>query len=710
MRFLNLSSLFLALAMLTLGTAAVAVWRGALRRRRRLATLVAPPLDAALAASVHTGRRRLRDILLFLGLTCVLTALARPWWGNHLVPAPSRSRDLLFVVDASRSMLATDVAPSRLEHAKWFTRELATRFPGDRFGLIAFAGDALLQCPLTQDINTLHQFVNALDTRTIPVGGTNLGRALQVARQAFRAAEDRNRAVVLITDGEELEGAAAGEAAALKAANIPLLIAGLGDPNQGSLVQLEDKVMLRDKDGNLVRTRLNEDGLRRLAAETGGIYAHSTSLAANLEPVARRISDLVPAEGTPGTRQRPIERFQIPLAAGLFLLILRLLISERREPGSPLWPRPRRPAVRAAAAVPIVLTLLLAAGLLERNAAGSTTAAPEQNVTLPPSPAAEPIAVVLPKDAPPRELYNFGVKRQEAGDAAVAAQAYQSVQSTRDDHLVKGRALQNLGVLQHEDARRVLEQNPEAAIQKLKGARSCYRESLRQQPFSAQAARDLELAEADLIRAEQAAKQKQEQQKQENQQKQDQEKAKEQLKQARDLQNKANQQQQQSAQDKLQKDAQQKTQDAEKSLDKAQQKPAPGQSQASQEAMKQAADSVRQAEADQKQAAAKPAGSPERKQLGDQAKQHLDDAIRQLEQGSDPDKDKKDGQNGQKPQDKPAEAGKEPQAGNPNDGQPLDATQAAALLRQMQEQENDFREAIKQQQQNRQIAEPDRNW
>ncbi|MFA4943729.1 MAG: VWA domain-containing protein [Lentisphaeria bacterium] len=702
MQFINGSISFWLASLAVLAAAAlIAIW-GARRRRQRLAQLVLPPLDAALTASLHPGRRRLRTALFFAGSACLILALARPWWGTRQIPTTGRSRDLLFVVDCSRSMLAADVAPSRLEHAKWIIRELAGRFPGDRFGLVAFAGDALLECPLTQDANTLFQFTQALDTRTIPVGGTSLERALTVATDAFRAAADRNRAIILLSDGEELAGRAAATAATLREREIPVLAIGLGDPARGSVVQLEDQTMLRDKDGDLVQTRLQEEGLRELARATGGLYVRSTTLAPNLAAVARRIHDLVPAAGESQMRERPIERYQLPLAAGILLLLLRLGLGERRpDPGG----RRRR------------LPLLAAALLLPTTAATAANAGP------PPAESQRLAAEIRRATATdrPRLKFNLGVLHQQQGAPEQAAPLYAEVLAdpTAAPDL-RAAALQNLGTLDHLAARRQATANPGEAQRLFQRAQAQYQEALRLHPFDPPLTQNLELAIHDLHAHQQREAARREQQARQEQLRQQVEQALRKQREATQAQGTGKEQPQQEAKAKT-----------EAARDRLRGPPPPdtGQ-QAAQEHLGRAAQA-------QDKALAQPPDSPTRRAAEETAERELAQALQKLggQPGKDGEKTHPRDNTGQPPppaagapagtppppspnaadrplptQPQPDAAGQAAKDGQPP--QPQDAAQAAAILEQMQKQEQDYRDALRQQMRRRQqrLAEPEKDW
>ena len=200
--------------------------------------------------------------VLFAGtVILLLAAAARPSWGTRILPYSGQGRDLMVVFDVSKSMLSQDVRPSRLDHAKWLVRQLCTRNPGDRFGLIAFAGNAFLECPLTIDQTSFLQSVDELSVDTIPVGGTNIQQALTEAIRGFRAAETTHRAVILITDGDELTGKSTEALDRIIQLKIPLFILGIGDPSQPAIVQLRDEKgnvqTLKDAGGNVVSEKIS---------------------------------------------------------------------------------------------------------------------------------------------------------------------------------------------------------------------------------------------------------------------------------------------------------------------------------------------------------------------------------------------------------------------------------------------------------------------
>ena len=172
----------------------------------RLREFVSPKLLPQLAATVNRTRRLVRFLFLMVGLALAIVALARPQWGYVYEDVKRKGLDLLFAVDTSRSMLSNDVQPDRLERVKLAAQDLINQLQGDRVGLIAFAGRAFLQAPLTIDYEAAVESINDLDTKTIPEGGTNISEAINLAINTFGKSATGNRALIIFTDGEELSG------------------------------------------------------------------------------------------------------------------------------------------------------------------------------------------------------------------------------------------------------------------------------------------------------------------------------------------------------------------------------------------------------------------------------------------------------------------------------------------------------------------------
>src|SRR5204862_4424064 len=206
------------------------------RGHRRLQEFVSARLLPQLAATVNRPRRITRFALQLLGIALALVSLAQPRWGYTFEDVKRKGLDLLIAVDTSRSMLANDVQPSRLDRVKLAVQDLINELQGDRVGLIAFAGRAFLQAPLTIDYDAVVEAITDLDTKTIPEGGTNISSAITLATQSFGKSATGNRALIIFTDGEQLSGDAVNTAKAAAAdAGVRIYAVGVGT-QQGSLI------------------------------------------------------------------------------------------------------------------------------------------------------------------------------------------------------------------------------------------------------------------------------------------------------------------------------------------------------------------------------------------------------------------------------------------------------------------------------------------
>ena len=676
------------------------------------------------------GRRILRFVLLCLAVLCLVAAAARPSWGVQIQELNGQGRDLLFVFDVSRSMLAKDVQPSRLAHAKWLVKELVKLNPGDRFGLIAFAGKGFLECPLTTDRTSFELSLDELSTDSIPLGGTNIQEALAAALQAFKAAETSHRAVILVTDGDELEGNSGKAVDEIVARKIPLFIAGIGDPSQPSIIQVPDGrggvKTLTDANGNVVNSPLNEKQLGELAKRTGGIYVRSTAGDSGLGALEKRIRALAPHEYETVKTTKPIDRFGYPLAAAFVLLLLRFMVGER-------------PAHRKLAACMLFAFCLAVSGAEEA------------------APAAE-------------ESFNKGVEAHEKNDLKTASESYETALRTGVGQAeIRGRATQNLGVIAHAKARSELaaslqavqgqnldeaQKQVENSLKTLNRAEGMYLDSLRESAERNQLAKNQSILLADRKRAEELKKkieelkkmqqqaqqqtqqakdqQKKENQKPQEQQNQDkqnqqgkQDKQNQQGKQEQQNQNSQGKQDKQNSQGKQDKQNQQGKQDrqnqqnqnrqsAQQMTDQAKKSAEELQKKAQEMGQQNLAKSAEQAKKELEKA------QQEQKQgKGESAEEHLKKALNALG-GEQSGKDKQ-GKQPQGQQGKKDEAGKdqkpEPQSGKDGgDGQKedrkieqpqprsaekkpeegdIDKNQAASVLEEMAKDEKDLRDAIK---------------
>jgi Ca-activated chloride channel family protein len=341
------------------------------RGLQRLQQFVSARLLPQLAGTVNRRRRIIRFGLLLLGLALAITSLAQPRWGYTFEDVKRKGLDLLIAVDTSRSMLSNDVQPNRLDRVKLAIQDLIDELQGDRVGLIAFAGRAFLQAPLTIDYDAVIEAVNDLDTKTIPEGGTNISSAITLATQSFGKSAMGNRALIIFTDGEELSGDAVKTAKAAADAGVRIFTIGVGTP-QGSLIPVTsdngETSFVKDINGQVVKSKLDDKRLRELAEATGGFYLHLENGPRTMQQVqSEGLTKMQAAEMDVRLSRRPIERYEWPLGAALIALALSILIPERKRARERTYvPAPARkaahslaggPAKAAGAAVAILMLL-----------------------------------------------------------------------------------------------------------------------------------------------------------------------------------------------------------------------------------------------------------------------------------------------------------------------------------------------------------------
>ncbi len=332
MTFVHPEALYL---LLLLPVAALVFAVRARMRRAHWKSLGESQLMASLAPDVSPLRRLVKMALWLLAAGMLITALARPTWGTDVEVIEAQGVSVMIVLDVSQSMLARDVLPSRLEHAKLSVLNLIEKLAGSEIGLILFAGRPLIQFPLTTDTRTLGPFVNAASTDSISQQGTNLAEALLLAVSSFDQKRPTAKNVVVISDGEGHQGDPLAAAASAAAAGIKVHTVGYGDP-AGAPVPILDSAgrvagYKTNPDGSVVLSRLDEEILREIAARTGGLYRRADTGDAAISAVAEAvISERSDALGS-GTAVRGVERFSLFLLLAAAALGLEMAITETRR-------------------------------------------------------------------------------------------------------------------------------------------------------------------------------------------------------------------------------------------------------------------------------------------------------------------------------------------------------------------------------------------
>ncbi len=305
------------------------------RRRALMERFVDAHLMADIAPSMSTALKVVRILMVAAAVCLSLAALARPQWGFVWEEVKRTGIDMLIAIDVSKSMLATDVKPNRLERTKFAVRDLVKKLSGDRVGLVAFAGTAFLQCPLTIDYNGFLLSLDDLTTATIPRAGTSISSAIKEALGVFKGPDTKYKVLVIVTDGEDFEGDALKAARDAAEMGIKIYCIGVGTAD-GEIIPAMgrdgERGYLTDRSGQVVKTKLNEEILKKIAVSTGGSYVRATQAEFGLVLLYdKSISKLEKRDIEAKMRKHYQERYQYFLALAILLLFLEPLIPERKR-------------------------------------------------------------------------------------------------------------------------------------------------------------------------------------------------------------------------------------------------------------------------------------------------------------------------------------------------------------------------------------------
>ncbi|MFA4993217.1 MAG: VWA domain-containing protein [Candidatus Omnitrophota bacterium] len=303
-------------------------------RKSALEKFAQKELLAQLLSSLDNRKRFLKTGLTVLAIALMFFALMRPQWGFHWEEVKRKGVDILIALDTSKSMLAEDVKPSRFERSKLAIKDLARNLKGDRIGLIAFSGSAFLQCPLTLDYGGFLLSLDNTGIDTIPKGGTSITSAIKDALRSYEGGQKKYKVLVIITDGEDHEGDPEQAAEEAKKEGIRIFCIGIGT-KEGELIPVTDetgqKGFLKDSQGNVVKSRLDESALQKIALKTGGVYVRATNAEFGLDLIYReRIAKMEKRELEAKMNKHYEERFQIFLWLALLLLTAGNFISDRK--------------------------------------------------------------------------------------------------------------------------------------------------------------------------------------------------------------------------------------------------------------------------------------------------------------------------------------------------------------------------------------------
>ena len=298
-------------------------------RRNRIRKFGDEALVSQLMPSYSKGKVWVRLVLFSIGFFFFVIGLSRPQIGAKLKEHETKGAEIMIVLDVSNSMLAEDYSPNRLERAKLAISRLVDKLREDRIGLIVFAGNSFVQLPITTDYVSAKMFLNSITTGSVPVQGTAIGEAINTAMRSFSVQSEKSRAVIVITDGENHEDdpvAAAKQAAEM---GVRVYTIGVGSP-EGKPIPMDGE-LLKDKEGNIVVTRLDEKVLQDVAAAGNGVYVRAANNEFGLNPIIDDIRKMEDEKYNSLVFEEYDEQFMYFLALAFIFFVIEMLIGDRRS-------------------------------------------------------------------------------------------------------------------------------------------------------------------------------------------------------------------------------------------------------------------------------------------------------------------------------------------------------------------------------------------
>lgn len=303
------------------------------RSRNAIRKLGDAALISRLMPELSGPRPVLKFILLLASISSIIIALARPQYGSKLEEVRKQGVEVIIALDVSNSMLAEDIQPDRLTRAKQAISRLVDNLSNDKIGLIVFAGDAYTQIPITTDYISAKMFLSTIGPDMVPKQGTAIGAALRLASGSFTPGEGKSRAIIIITDGENHEDEPLKEAEEAAKAGIVIHTIGIGS-SEGVPIPLSTggrKDFLKDQDGTTVITRLDEEILKKIAVTGGGNYIRASSSSIGLDEIFSDIRKMDQSELESSVYTEYNDQFQIFAALALILLVIEIIIMERKN-------------------------------------------------------------------------------------------------------------------------------------------------------------------------------------------------------------------------------------------------------------------------------------------------------------------------------------------------------------------------------------------
>ena len=297
-------------------------------RARKVKAFGDPALVEALMPSWSRSKGWVKVVLFSLAFAFFAVGLARPRTGAKLAEKNTKGAEIIVALDVSNSMLAQDYSPNRLERAKLSIARLTERLQDDRIGLVIFAGTSFVQLPVTTDYVSAKMFLGNIDTGSIPVQGTAIGDAIRLSIKSFSAQSEKSRVIVVISDGENHEDDAVGAAKQAAELGIKVYTIGVGSA-EGQPIPMDGE-LLKDKEGNIVVTKLNEQMLRDIARAGGGAYIHAGGEEFGLNPIIQDIRRMEDEEFGSVVFEEYDEQYMYFFGIALLLFVIEMILGERK--------------------------------------------------------------------------------------------------------------------------------------------------------------------------------------------------------------------------------------------------------------------------------------------------------------------------------------------------------------------------------------------
>ncbi len=429
------------------------------RREADLMKLIHPRFRHRLTEGFSPWRRNLKRGLWVLAVLLLFVAVARPQMGYEWREVKRKGIDIVFAVDTSRSMLAEDLTPSRLERARLGIIDFVGRLEGDRVGLIPFAGSAFALCPLTLDYQAFRESLDVLDTDLIPRQGTDLASAIKEAERLFDENGNNHRVLVMLTDGEDLQGDVIDAAKAAAKKGMAIYTVGVGSP-EGATIPLVlgngRKDFVRDESGKVVKTTLDEATLEKIAEVTNGLYVRLGRGAEGLNTIYQEKLRMVPKSELNQRMERiPLERLEWPLGLAIGILLLEFFIGDRKRVQSKKFLTIFSSKSKVVPPVALVIGMgCLAVTSLKGQSADTSS---------------------VTQDA--RRVYNEGTDAYNKGEFTKASESLRTSLRTQDVKLQQ-QSYYNLGNSLYRTGQGTLEKDPEATIKTWQEALKAYEDAL----------------------------------------------------------------------------------------------------------------------------------------------------------------------------------------------------------------------------------------